>query len=293
MHHLLINTASNTNGAVDADTAAITDDPSFTIRGSPNHWIFTERWTLIAAATFGASLTRMRISSPTLDTFGQPQLVPLNRSLNPQTPFNEIDLRWRPFPLPLDEEVKVLLSNNLGAASEQETTALFIAPPDWTFSESQTNQEASSIWSGQLATPGFNLMVRTSQSVTLVANDWSLDTNLSFDQLPRGGWYGVLGAECEVTNGQVFALLFPRLSVSQGRRLYPGGICKGAFNDVHPLQLNQRLGKWGVFHTFEPPKLRIVGSGAGAQTAVLWLWLQWLGPGTEKGPAPGGWGAAA
>lgn len=289
MHHVLMNTASNAAGGTDLDTAAIGDDPSFTIRGSVNHWIFTEPYIVIAAYALGASLTKMRISSPTLDAFGQPNMTPLNRSLLPPSPLNEMWLFEWPMPLPLDEEVKVLLSNNLGAASEQETTALFITPPGW---NNQWPGKGQFPVGGQLLNPnqtGFNFLARTSQSVTLVANDWSSDVNLSFDQLPRGGWYGVVGAECVVTNGQVFRLNFPRFQLVNGRKFFPGAICKNAFSDVHPLQIERRLGIWGVFHTFEPCKIAIFGSAAGAQTATMWLHLVYLGPGSEKGPAPSGW----
>jgi hypothetical protein len=289
MYHVLMNTGSNAAGGTDLDTAAITDDPSFTIRGSPNHWIFTEPYVIVAAWTFGASLTKMRLSSPTLDAFGQPNLMPVNRSLNPQTPLNEIDLRQFCFPLPIDEEIKILLSNNLGAASEQETTAIAITPPNWSdaFPGKGTCPTGANLLDPRQ--PGFNLLARTSQSVTLIANDWSTEVNLTFDQLPRGGWYGVIGGDCVGTNAQMWRLNFPRFQLINGRKFFPAGPAKAAAGDVHPLQIDRHLGILGVFHTFEPPKLAIFGSAAGAQTITMWLHIVYLGPGSEKGPTPAGW----
>jgi hypothetical protein len=289
MFHVLMNTASNAAGGTDVDTGTITDDPSFTFRGSPNHWIFTEPYVVIAGWSFGVSLTKWRVSSPTLDAFGQPNFVPVNRSLTPQTPLNEVDFRQWPFPLPLDEEIKILLSNNLGAASEQETTAIAISPPGWTDG-----------WPGRTQFPvgtnlldprqtGFNFYARTSQSVTGIANDWATEVNLSFDQLPRGGWYGVVGVEAQGTNVQMVRLNFPRFQLINGRKFFPAYPARAGFGDVHPFQLGDRLGVSGVFHTFEPPKISTFATTAGAQTVVAWLHLVYLGPGSEKGPAPGGW----
>jgi len=270
MHHILANNVTGAAATTDLDTPAIAD-PSFTSRNG--HWIFTEPYRLLAAGGFGATLSKFRLSSPTLDQMGQPNVLPLNHALNPPSPMNIMDCRNIPFPLPNDEEIRVLLSMN---AIEQDSAFMLVAPPEWT-------QQIPA--PGQIAGVNpYRILVRTSQSITLVAQNWSADSALTFDQLPRGGWYLVVGAWAAGTNVQAFRLNFPRYELVRGRKLFPGAIAMASDNDFHYPRFEQDAGVWGKFHTFEPPFVSAFGSAAGAQTVRVYLDIIFAGAGPRDAP---------
>lgn len=263
LHHILAYSGASGGAVTDNDTAAVVD-PSFIPVNS--HFIFTEQYRILSVIGLGANLSKVRLSSPTLDQFGQPNVLPLNHALNPPSPLNIADWRRVPFPLPENEEIKFLLSTS---AAEQDTGFLIIAPPDWT----QDVQPPASV-------SGFRpcrILVRTSQSITLVANSWVSGNLLTFDQKPRGGWYRVNGAWAAGTNLQAFRLNFPRYVPVNGRKLFPGAIGMASDNDFHWPRIEQEWGTWGRFHTFEPPSVDVFGSAAGAQTIRLYLDISYDG----------------
>ena len=108
--------AAGTN-QTNLDMAAISD-PDFSIRNS--HYIFTESYRLLGILPVGASLTRGRIQVPTINAIGEMALWGANRSASvPSNP------QWdnfynMPLQLPMNEELQIQYSNNLGASTEQE-----------------------------------------------------------------------------------------------------------------------------------------------------------------------------
>lgn len=270
MHHILAYSAANAFGAAEVDTAAIVD-PSFTVRNS--HFIFTEQYGLIAAAGIGPNLTDARLSSPGIDAVAPARIYPALASTNPAAVQTVMDMRAYPMSLPLNEEIKALLSNNAGAGTDQDSLFLFVAPPTYNL---------------QLPQGIRRQILKTSQSVTGVAYGWSADTALAFsDASPRGGWWYVLGGAVIGTNVIAWRLNFPRQQLVNGRKLFPGALALSSYSGAQLPPLWDMLGVWGSFHTFEPPLLSSFASAAGAQTVQLLLDAVYMGDVGAQPPVMG------
>jgi hypothetical protein len=155
-----------------------------------------------------------------------------------------------PYPpqLPQNEEIQVQLSNNLGAATEQENVVCDVATDDWTMNLDR----------GDSLYPGV-FTARATATITPVLNAWSGAQPITLSQSLRGGVYGVCGMICQGTNAVAARIVFPRNKLYHGRRLRPGALVQTAIGDVAPLQLTPwvvGLGMLGYFNTFELPQVK-------------------------------------
>lgn len=279
---LVYSASAATAGATNFDFTAATDS-DFTQRNG--HYTFTEDYNLAALAVVGASVTRGRIQSPTLNALGEVALFGSNRSATvPANPFVEMFMpmnNW--INLPKNEEIQIQYSNNLGAATEQETAILWLTTDDW---------------SANLPTPAaapFNVTAKFRASFTLTptVNAWSGPQPIALSASLRNGVWSVVGAYVQGGNAAAWRIVFPKFKLYNGRKMRPGGIIQTAVGDMVPFNwpYGERIwGEFGRFHTFELPQIDIFGLTAASTTYQVFLDLVYLG--TDIGLLAQGLGAS-
>lgn len=256
---------TNLAGVNDAnvDQAAVAD-PIFTTRSS--HFIFTEQYNLIAAYHQATSALRARFNTPTWNAIARQHIYPVERSATVPDRPQGLDLRDVPVPLPVNEEVAVEESNNLGSSTERSNTFLWIATPDW------NRNLPRGIWQG---------LVRFTATIVVSANTWSAPVALTFAENLRGGWYDVLGAQVQATSDLAFRFLFPRAPFVGSRQLRPGGLCQEAVGDTPDMRNFGGWGLWGTFHSFEAPQLEVFALAAGNTAIEGRMLLSYRGEGAR------------
>jgi hypothetical protein len=224
-------------------------DTIFTVRN--NHFILTEQYNLLYAFAHGASILRARFNTPTLNAIARYQIWPVERSATIPDDPRGLDLRDMPLAIPLNEEIAVEESGNLGAATEREAVFIWLGTPDW---------------SRNLPRNQYTLAVRFTATIAVNANAWSADVPITFTENLRGGFYDVLGAWVVGSSDLAFRFVFPRAQFAGQRQLRPGGLCQDSVGNTDWMG-NDALGYWGSFHSFEAPTLSVFALAAGA-TAI-------------------------
>src|ERR1700738_2424702 len=243
-HTLVYNGAAVGVNAANTDINAAVDTE---LQQRNNHYLFTERYRLLAASLIGVSVTRGRFQAPRFNYVGELAIFNANRALQP--PSNP---QWDlyavyPLEIPQNEEFQCQVSNNLGAATEQENVVLQIIPDDW----------SANLPAGEPMIPGA-FIIRATAAITPTLNAWSGPNAITLSQSPRGGVYAVVGAVVQGTNAVAWRWVFPRNKIYHGRRLRPGGLIQTAVGDVTNNQIDpwmMGLGVQGYFHTFELPSI--------------------------------------
>jgi hypothetical protein len=235
---------------------AATADSEFSARN--NHFIFSEPYLLIGAMHLAVSATRSRFNIPSWNGAFRHTIYPVNRSAVPPSYPRIDDYRNSPMALPMSEEVAVEESNNLGAATEETTVSLWIAPGRvW----NPQVPQAQPLYAGGLP---FKATMRFTATPTRVAAGWSGGFPITLPETPRGGWYGVVGCYVQSALCRLFRLIFPRTTMAGGRKLRPGGYITNALGNLETPGWQDSLGLWGAFHTFELPQIEVYADAAGA-----------------------------
>lgn len=263
MHHLsAFFVAAGVNAA---DTAAArVADTVFSDNGTG--FVYTDPVVIRGVSHLAASATRARWNSAVLNRNGPSQIWPVNRSATPPSPPRIMDLSSMPILMPRAEPVNVLVSNNLGAATEATTTFIWLTGPTWSRQQ----------------TPGqFRLVVRATGAVAIVGNAWSGPGTVTFPDNLLGGWYAVNACYVQSTTLRAFRLVFPRAPMYANRAPFrPGHLASAALGDLEPYDLpKDELGTWGAFHSFEPLQIEVYGDTTGASTQEIRLDLAYLGEG--------------
>jgi hypothetical protein len=261
----------------------MTTDTIYTARNG--HLLLTEPMNLIGAMHLAVSALRVRTNIPSWNNLGRHQIWPVNRSATPPSYPRIDDYRGFPKTLPMNEEIAFEESNNLGAATEETTTTLWIAPPDWTINTPRGMPFGEGLGQAQLT-------VRATAAVTRVAAAWANGAITLADTL-KGGWYAVVGAYCFDANLRLFRLIFPQTVSRYRRNFRPGSYVSNATGNLETPGsndfFNENLGLWGVFSTLELPLLEVYADAAGASTQELRLNLIYLGGGGNTTPPLGGY----
>lgn len=257
-HLLAYAEAAVAAGATDTDITAAGAD-QFSRRN--DHYIFSERYRILASSVMGASITRARLNMPTLNALARDQLWPIERSATvPDLP-QFMDLRHDPLEVPLAEELAVETTNDLAMGTEDHTIFFWLAPPSW----------------NRNLPHGDRIQVRATGAVAGTAMAWSVRGAITFAENLRGGWYSVVGANCFDAGVRAFRLFPFQYRDDYGRQLIPGGLAQEAIGNS-PLALNRfELGEWFRFHSFEPPEIQILANATGASTQEIRLDLVYLG----------------
>jgi hypothetical protein len=233
MHSLLAYTASVTNGVSNFDVPGVTDGWASL---QNNHFLTPKDSRLIAAAGVGATISRMRVVSPTLRAIILPHVQPLNvgAAIVSVSPI----ARYWPggFKVASVDELAVEITQGAGVA-EREFGFLWLGD-------------------GNMNIPqGDVYTLRATAAVVTVANTWAQGT-LTFEAgLPKG-LYSLVGAMVFGTNLLAARFVFP----DGGRR--PG--CLGAAtNAIIPNEFFRmgRMGEWGQFVHTAAPLLECISAG--------------------------------
>lgn len=255
--------------ASNTDLTAATDPEISTRNG---HYIFSEPYNLLAAFYFATSATRANFQFPLWNQFTRFNIFPVNRNAN--TPSNP-QLDWWVLKQPrfsINEEIQVQGSNNLGAATEQSTAILWLAPRDkWSQNLPGPLQDA-------LDVPVLEVRANFT-TATITANAWSGLGAITLEQSLRSGTYALVGCIGFGAGIQVGRWVFPRAPVVAGRRMRPGFIMNQAVGDV-PMDFTPyqqfAWGEFGRFNTFELPQIEWWSSAGGAIAVELRMYLVWL-----------------
>jgi hypothetical protein len=238
-------------------------DPDITSQNS--QFIFTGPYNLLQDLAVGASVKFGRYNVAQWNGRGRYNIYAVNRNANPTAPIFWGGYKRHPIPMPQNQQIQALLTNNLASGTENEYLAWRISTPDWNMNV------PGNLWT---------FVAQATVTVTPVVGSWVESQAITFDQLPLGGVYAVIGAQCEGANGMFWRLNFPRSRMYLGRKLRPGGVVLGAFGALPPLfsaSEFEDLGVWGFFHTFELPTFGILGTSASSTTYTLMLKLAFLG----------------
>lgn len=239
---------------------------------------FTENYKALAAYNHGASLTQVEFRSPTINALGLWNSWPLNLSLNQPSNYQVDDFRSFTPSLPLYEDFQCNAADS-AVGGEKFDVAMWIG--------SQNHQTNLGVLDAMInkgeAYAGRRITVNSTTTLNKGAQGWGADVALTFEQLPRGGVYAVIGGQAVAAACMAWRINFTRMPLYQGRKLFPGDLVNQAVGDV-PNKLGRNwLGVWGVFHTWELPFASLYGQAAGT---VAWngnLDLVYLGGNSDYG----------
>ena len=267
MFHTAVYSASAaTAGATNFDFSAVTDSV-FVPRNS--HLMFTVPMKLGKIMVVGANPIRGRFQVPTWNAVTEFDILNVNRSATvPSNPQYDDYLAYPP-DIPLNEEFQVQVSNNLGAATEQETAILQLMSADW----------SPIIPRGGAGFLPF-VLIQATFTVTPTVNAWSGPQTITLVSNLRNGVYSVVGATLQGTNSAAFRFFFPTQRPYAGKFFRPGGPVQNAIGDTLSNQRTPamvELGEWGRFHSLELPQVEVFGLTASSTTYRLFFWCVYLG----------------
>lgn len=260
-HTCAFNLSAAAAGGSNLDATFVTEP---VLRGQNNHLILTAPFKLLAVAPVGVSVTRGRWQIPKWNFYGEPTIMSANRALTP--PANpQWDFWAEQGPMmPMNQEIQLQLSNNLGAATEQENGVVQLGTPNW---------------NRQLEPALFSLWTRASFTLTPTINVWSGGQALSLAQSLLGGTYGVRRAFVQGANAVAWRFIFARPLNYSGYPLRPGDLVQTAIGDQASYQVQPWTSPWGrmgYFSTLELPQIEVLGATAGAITYQVFMLLDYL-----------------
>lgn len=229
-----------------------------------DHFLFTEPYMMLANAYLAPSALRARTNIPHLNAYNRHHIFPIQRSATVVSDPNIQDLRKAPLDIPLNEELAWEVETDGPAmGTESSKVVMLIGAPHWTKEIPPAIQRIT-------------VRATAAAAGTIVA--WGADGALTFpDQALRGGVYSLIGCQCFDAGSVAFRFIFPRQKFSQGRQLRPGGLCLEAINNIPWYPLDDGMGEWGRFHTFEPPTVQVFANATAASVQELHLTLLYLG----------------
>jgi hypothetical protein len=262
--HLLANHLTSGAAAQTLAAVGLVNDPI--ISQQNNGFIFTAPYRLGLVYGMSATMTELRINMPTLNAYArhniwpfestgvQPAVVPDLAQLADYLPDG--------IALPMNEPMFFEASNTAIVAEDFLALAWIFSPDhNWAIPKGIQRLVAK-------ATP---------PPITTVAYTWSGPGALTFEQNLRGGWYCVNGVNFEDANTLAARFLFPRAPLYNDRILRPGCLSQNAYGRRPNPRFMGRLGRYGMFHSFEPPQVEILAVNAAAHTPDMRLDLTYLG----------------
>lgn len=256
MFHLAAYTLTSAGAVAFSDMTAAVDGTFTQFNG---HLIFTSPIKMLAAFIMGATVSDARLNVPSINPYGLHHIVPPEASATVPTNPDIDDYRSSPVDVPLNEEIAILMSNG---AAETDQAFLWLGTPDWTMNLPRGGQRST---------------IRVTATATRVSNAWSADAALTFEQLPKGGVYSVLGCWGFEAAMLAFRLNFPNQKMYGGKKLFPGDLAMNAATNVPNKYGRNWLGEWGRFHTFEPPTVQVFSTAAGAGAETFNMDILYLG----------------
>jgi len=227
------------------DNIAALGDTKYTTNGD-DFRIPSEYTNLIAAYAVGATLTRARLSSPSLLKKAPLEFPIVDATAEPISRPPLIEMVENPHKLTPAEALNALTTNSATAGDDQ-TVVVWLAKGAI---QPVTGKEI--------------IKVRATATITAVADTWT-NGSITLDSDLDPGVYAVVGARAYGTTMILCRFIFTK---DESR---PGMICHDAITDVdNDIFHDGRLGEWGQFQHDTPPKIEIYCAAADtAQTLVL------------------------
>ena len=240
MHHTAAFHTSTTTSAL-LDIPAVTDD---VLAISNSHFLLNRDMDLVYAATFGAAITRARLSSPSFRQVTLPELIPYGGSVLPGSPPLIADYRANPLRVKALEELGLDLSFTAATADDVGGVV--------------------GLSGGFEPVPrGDIFTLRGTATTTLSAWGWTTLSVTWADTLPAGT-YAVVGLVAQSTNAIAGRLIF------DGQSERPGSVSVNALTDQIPaIGVKGGLGVWGRFRSTAMPQVQILSDAADTAETVL------------------------
>lgn len=241
---MLFYTETVNAGDTDNDLTALAD-PQVTQQNS--HHLLNRDSLLLAAYGLGTSMTTVRMETPKLREFINPNICPVDRAAVPPDEPNVCFYSDYELMLRAGEEISVKASNNLGAATEQATVII------WT-GDRPASPSPASIYT-----------LRCTYSITGILNGFA-SGSLTFTQTLPTGRYEVVGMHAFGTALVAARLILPGFS-------HRPGVVAGATAGLNTSR-GFRKGQMGVFGEFTNvalPAVEIFTNAAGASTGDVYL----------------------
>lgn len=235
MFHLAAYTEVIGNTA-DTDVDALVDD-ILTIQNT--HFVLQQPMQLLAAAVMSATLSRVKLASPSMRQIAPPFVRPIIGAVKPASNPNFWCLDYQPFTIKPFEEIQMLATSAV-ATTERFTGLIWLAP----FVE---------------AIPAGNIIpLRFTSATAAVANAWTSVAITFTDTLPSG-IYAMVLSECQsaqaIAHRWIISNQIPR----------PGFFSMTSLTDRLPdLILKGQLGRMGVFRSNDLPRLQVLCNAADA-----------------------------
>ena len=229
-----------TTGAAITNTAITTVNDGILTRSGTTAFLVPSTAELSLSASFGATLTRARLNSPSLRYVGLPSLVPINASATVPSPVNIFNTIDAPIKLPKVDEISVEASDT---AIDTITSLLLFH------------------FSRRPVPAGKRYRLRGVGAIAGAAGSW-VNGGITLDQTLPQGQYAIVGMQVVAANVIAARLVFA------GTGYRPGVIVANAVGSVpHPIFQDGRLGVFGVFENANLPNLEILLGAGGANAS--------------------------
>lgn len=238
-------------GAVTLNPMTAVADPMFTTANGG--FIVPPGGQILAVYGFGANLTDLQMSLPSLRQIGLPSLWPFNIAAGPVSPLNGARFFDNPVLVnPGDTFAINDTQSGAGTADAIIVAAFGQAPP---------------------RTAGQKYRLKFTATINGVDGSWA-NGALTPQQTLLAGVYSIVGMECYSVQTIAARLAIP------GASWRPGCICQALLsNQPDPIFQSPLLGEWGRFTSLNLPSLDVYIQKGGATAAqTLLLDVIYLGP---------------
>lgn len=242
MFHLAANYVAIGQTA-DTDVVAIADS---VLNIQNSHFVLPQPMDLWAAFLSSLTMTRGKITFPSISQYGGTWIRPQSNALLPPTDPNVADYRRSPFRIPAFEEIRVLATSGLACMTEAAYALLVLGA-------GVTPVPPGNIWT-----------IRGTSTTAGVAKTWTGITMTWDNQLPDGR-YAVIGSNLVSATGIAHRLIF------NGQVWRPGGLSFATAGlRTHEMFIKGGLGVWGYFQPIFYPNVEVLDNATGnAHTLFL------------------------
>lgn len=231
----------NVDNAALAEVNALTDQ---VLSIESNRFALREPMLLLWASIIGSTITRARLSMPSLRQITNPDLAPYNVATEPGADPNVADFRAFPFRLPSNEQLSLeTVNSGASAVDHWGIVSLAVTPP------ARAN-----------GNPIYTL--RGVSTTTLTADTWSPIAVTWDDDLPAGQ-YQCVGLRVESAGGIAARVRF------EGQLWRPGVLANdGVLDKGWPMARRGGLGVFGSFDSRQMPTPEVLSLSADTAETV-------------------------
>lgn len=235
MFHLAANYVAIGQTA-DTDIVAV---PDTVLNIQNSHFVLPQPMDLWAAFVSSLTMTRVKLTLPSIAQYGGTWLRPQSNALLPPTDPNVVDMRTNPFRIPAFEEIRYLGTSGLACGTEAAYAISIL---------------------GATPTPapkGQQYTIRGTSTTAGVAKTWTGITMTWDNQLPDGR-YAVVGANLVSATAVAFRLIFNQQTWRPGAL----GLATAGLRN-HAMFDKGGLGMWGQFQPIFYPNVEILDNATG------------------------------